>query len=130
MTSKAKAVVLRLALVSLIAGAACTASFAQVEAPVVGTAGAIIVKTITHHGPSKYVKFQGTVMTATIVAITVRSKANPLAIQTFSLSDKVSAKMQRIIDKGGYQYGDKVTIYYDPADHKAMKIKGKPSKPI
>ena len=23
--------------------------------------------------------------------------------------------MQQIIDKGGYQYGDKVTVYYDPA---------------
>jgi len=38
--------------------------------------------------------------------------------------------MQKIIDKGGYQYGDKVTVYYDPATRKAMKIKGKPSKSL
>jgi hypothetical protein len=38
--------------------------------------------------------------------------------------------MQQIVDKGGYQYGDKVTIFYDPATMKAMDIKGKPSKPI
>jgi len=38
--------------------------------------------------------------------------------------------MQQIIDKGGYQYGDKVTILYEPATLRAMKIKGKPSKPL
>jgi ribosomal protein L21E len=38
--------------------------------------------------------------------------------------------MQQIVDKGGYQYGDKVTILYDPTTQKAMKIKGKPSKPV
>jgi hypothetical protein len=38
--------------------------------------------------------------------------------------------MQQIVDKGGYQYGDKVTILYDPASQKALKIKGKPSKAI
>jgi hypothetical protein len=38
--------------------------------------------------------------------------------------------MQQIVDKGGYQYGDKVTVYYDPATMKAAKFKGKPSKPI
>lgn len=130
MTSKAKLVGIRLALVSLIAGAACVASLAQVPVPVVDTAGAIVVKAVTHRNPSKFAKFEGTVMNATIVAITVRGKADPLSIQTFSLSEKVSEKMQRIIDKGGYQYGDKVTVYYDPANRKAMKIKGKPSKPI
>ena len=38
--------------------------------------------------------------------------------------------MQQIVDKGGYQYGDKVTIMYDPANLQAIKIKGKPSKPV
>jgi hypothetical protein len=37
--------------------------------------------------------------------------------------------MQKIVDKGGYQYGDKVTIYYNPSTMQAMKVKGKPSKP-
>jgi len=41
-----------------------------------------------------------------------------------------AAKMQQIIDKGGYQWGDKVTVYYDPATLKAKKFKGKPSKPV
>jgi hypothetical protein len=38
--------------------------------------------------------------------------------------------MQKIIDKGGYQYGDKVTVYYDPTTHQAVRVKGKASKPI
>jgi len=53
-----------------------------------------------------------------------------LALQTFSLGEKASAKMQQIIDKGGYQYGDKITVYYDPQSLKAVKFKGKPSRPI
>jgi hypothetical protein len=95
----------------------------------VNTAVPIVVKAIKPK-PSKWAKFQGTVMHANIAQITARAKGNDLGIQTFPLSEKVSAKMQQIIDKGGYQYGDKVTIFYDPATMQAMNIKGKPSKPI
>jgi hypothetical protein len=69
-------------------------------------------------------------MNANTVQITVRAKDNELSIQTFALSPEASAKMQQLIDKGGYQYGDKVTIFYDPDTNKALKIKGKPSKAI
>ena len=75
-------------------------------------------------------KFEGFVMNANNAQITVRAKGNDLGIRTFPLSQVESAKMQKVIDKGGYQYGDKVTIYYDPATSTAMKIKGKPSKAI
>ena len=75
-------------------------------------------------------KFEGFVMNANNAQITVRAKGNDLAIRTFSLSEAASAKMQKIVDKGGYQYGDKVTVYYEPATSKAIKFKGKPSKPI
>jgi hypothetical protein len=74
--------------------------------------------------------FKGTVMHADIAAITVRGMENELAIRTFPLSRAVSEKMQQIIDRGGYQYGDKVTIVYDPATQSALKIKGKPSKAL
>ncbi len=75
-------------------------------------------------------KFEGFVMHANNAQITVRAKGNDLAIRTFPLSEDASAKMQKIIDKGGYQYGDKVTVFYEPATSKAIKFKGKPSKPI
>jgi hypothetical protein len=75
-------------------------------------------------------KFEGFVMNANNAQITVRAKGNDMAIRTFPLSQNASTKMQQIIDKGGYQYGDKVTVYYDPATEQAIKFKGKPSKPI
>jgi hypothetical protein len=75
-------------------------------------------------------KFEGFVMHANNAQITVRAKGNDMAIRTFPLSEAASAKMQKIVDKGGYQYGDKVTVFYEPATSKAIKFKGKPSKPI
>jgi hypothetical protein len=75
-------------------------------------------------------KFQGFVMNANNAQITLRAKGSDLTIRTFPLSEVASAKMQKIVEKGGYQYGDKVTVFYDPATSKAIKFKGKPSKPI
>ena len=78
--------------------------------------------------PTGLAKFEGTVLLANSVQITVKAMGNDLAIQTFPLSEVASAKMQQIIDKGGYQYGDKVTVFFDPESKKALKVKGKPSK--
>jgi len=69
-------------------------------------------------------------MHANTSQFTVRAKGNDLGIQTFALNENVSAQMQKIIDKGGYQYGDKITVYYDPQSKQAVKIKGKPSKAL
>ena len=116
----------------LLAGFCCLPAAAQdpvVTPIVVDTAVPIIINAVKPK-PSRWAKFEGTVMHANIAQITARAKGNDLGIQTFPLSEKVSAKMQQIVDKGGYQYGDKVTIFYDPATMKAMDIKGKPSKPI
>src|SRR5579862_3552941 len=55
-------------------------------------------------------KFQGFVMHANTAQITVRAKGNDLGVRTFPLSAAAAAKMQQIVDKGGFQYGDKVTI--------------------
>jgi hypothetical protein len=79
---------------------------------------------------SQYEKFQGTVMHANNVQITVRGIENELAIRTFPLSREAADKMEQIINRGGYQYGDKVTITYDPVTQQAVKIKGKPSRPL
>jgi hypothetical protein len=98
---------------------------------IVDTAATIIVNTIKPKPKATgQVKFEGYVQNANIAQITVRAKGNDLSIQTFPLSEAAAAKMQQIIDKGGYQWGDKVTIYYDPATVKAIKVKGKPSKPV
>ena len=75
-------------------------------------------------------KFEGTVMHANVAQLTVRAKGNDMTIETFALSQPVATKMQQLIEKGGYQYGDKVTVYYDAQSREAVKIKGKPSRPL
>ena len=75
-------------------------------------------------------KFEGYVMNANVAQITVKAKGNDMAIQTFPLGESASAKMLQIIEKGGYQYGDKVKIEYDPQSMKVVKFKGKPSKSL
>jgi hypothetical protein len=113
----------------------CSLVAAQGPVPVVApvvvdTAVPIIVKAVRPKSNDGLAKFEGFVMHANIAEITVRSKHNELSIQSFSLSEAATAKMQKIVDKGGYQYGDKVTIFYDPANLKAVKFKGKPSRPL
>ena len=96
---------------------------------VVDTAVPIIVNAVKPK-PTGLSKFEGYVMNANIAQITVRAKGNDMAIQTFALSPEAAATMQAIVDKGGYQYGDKVTLLYDPANLQVIKLKGKPSKTL
>ena len=80
--------------------------------------------------PTGLAKFEGTITHANSVQITVRAMGNDLSIQTFPLGETASVKMQQIIDKGGYQYGDKVKLEYDPQSMRVVKFKGKPSKSL
>lgn len=115
-----------------LAGMFCVSTRAQVPVivPIVADTAVPIVVNAVKPKPSGLAKFQGSVMNANRAQITVRAKGNDLGIQTFSLSQEASDKMQQIIDKGGYQYGDKVTVLYDPNTLKAVKVKGKPSRPL
>jgi hypothetical protein len=98
---------------------------------VVDTAAPIVVNALKPKPKTTGMgKFEGYVMHANIAQITVRAKGSDMSLQTFALSEQVATQMQTIVDKGGYQYGDKVTVYYDPTSLKALKIKGKPSKAI
>jgi hypothetical protein len=123
---------IRSALAAGLIALAGTAANAQVPAsvaiPVVETAVPIVVATLKPNKGPQAPKFEGTVINATVAQITVRAKGNDMAIQTFPLAPDASAKMLQIIDKGGYQYGDKVTVFFDPETKKALKVKGKPSK--
>jgi len=116
----------------LLAGVCCPPALAQVPvvAPIVVDTAVPIIVSAVKPKPSGLAKFEGFVMHANVAQITVRAKGNDLAIRTFALSDRAATKMQQIVDKGGYQYGDKVTVFYDPSSEKAVKIKGKPSKPL
>ena len=120
--------------VVFMAGLWCSPVAAQTPVPIIvpivlDTAVPIVVNAIKPK-PTGLGKFEGFVMHANVAQITVRAKGNDMGIQTFSLSEAAAAKMQQIIDKGGYQFGDKVTILYEPTSLKAVKIKGKPSRPL
>lgn len=94
-------------------------------------AAPIITKVITpKHKNTGLEKFQGYFLNGNIAQVTLKAKGNDMAIQTFPLAEKASAKMQTIMDKGGYQYGDKITVYYNPQTRQALKFKGKPSRPL
>jgi len=127
-----QSVLLRGALAAGLMALAVVAASAQVPAsvavPVIETAVPIVVGTLKPNKGPQPPKFEGTVINATVAQITVRAKGNDMAIQTFPLAPDASAKMLQIIDKGGYQYGDKVTVFFDPDSKKALKVKGKPSK--
>jgi len=70
------------------------------------------------------------VLNMTVTAIQVRSLTNPAEIHTFAYSEQLRDPMLALLDRGGYQYGDQVEIEYDPKTQTALKIKGKPSRPI
>ena len=78
----------------------------------------------------RLVKFKAEVLHANNIQITVRDRGNGLIVRTFRYTEKVRDAMQKIIDRGGYQHGDKVEIHYAPGSDVAVKIKGKPSKPL
>jgi hypothetical protein len=62
-------------------------------------------------------------------SIQVRSVENMREIHTFAYSDDIRDDMQNLFNQGGFQYGDKVKIWYQPGAEIALRIKGKPSKP-
>ena len=134
MKRSVKVAVFGLPLMIAAAGVSSSPTAAQVPVIVpivVDTAVPIIIDAVKPKPkPTGIDKFEGFVMHANNAQITVRAKGNDMAIRTFPLSEEASVKMQKIVDQGGYQYGDKVTILYEPATSKAVQVKGKPSKPI
>lgn len=129
-----KPALIRAAVAAGVVVLAAGAANAQMPPPIVlDTAVPIIVNTVAaavHKNGPQAPKFEGTFVNATTVQITVRAKGNENALQTFPLTPEASAKMLDIINKGGYQYGDKVTVILDSEAKKAVGFKGKPSKPI
>lgn len=117
---------------ALLLLAACAVWVAAVPASAqVTTAPAIKIKAKgvrTQEAKPAKTRFEVLHMMST--GIQVRSLENGLEIHTFVYSDQIRDAMLKMIDQGGYQYGDKVEIQYKPGTDVALKIKGKPSKPI
>ncbi len=75
-------------------------------------------------------RFQGEVLHADAISMMVRDRKDPRFIRTFTYSLKVKQQMDKVLARGGYQYGDKVEIRYQAGEDVALAIKGRPSKPI
>lgn len=77
----------------------------------------------------RLLEFKGTVMTFNTASITVRSERNMREVQSFTYSPKLHDKAVALMQKGGYQNGDKVTVKFAEGTTVAEEISGKPSKP-
>ena len=77
----------------------------------------------------KVIKTHFVVLHMLYQSLQVRSLVDMREIHTFTYSPQIRGKMQNIINAGGYQYGDKVVVWYRRGEDVAFRIKGKPSKP-
>jgi hypothetical protein len=117
----------KFALLLLAVGAAWAAS---APAPAQEVTRPVIPIKPLHPPNEKPVKSRFQVLRMMTTAIQVQSVADEREIHTFAYSDQIRDQMRNLLDQGGYQYGDKVVIEYRPGTEVALKIKGKPSKPI
>jgi len=77
----------------------------------------------------KTIKTRFEVLRMMYQSIQVRSLADMREIHTFTFAPEIRGQMEKILNQGGYQYGDKVVVWYQPGANVALKIKGKPSRP-
>jgi hypothetical protein len=78
---------------------------------------------------AKPVEARFEVLHMTFNFIQVRKADNMREIHTFAYSDRIRDDMQTLFNNGGYQYGDKVKIVYQPGAEIALRIRGRHSKP-
>jgi hypothetical protein len=112
----------------LVAGLA-VASRAAVDARPAAQQTPVSTVQIRHPKP---VNFNGTVINQTSTFLTVQSSdPNHLnEVRTFTFTKDLQPRMQKILDHGGYQHGDKVVVKCLPGSRIALSIHGKPSKPV
>jgi hypothetical protein len=60
----------------------------------------------------------------------VRERNNGMMVHTFTYTPELQAAMQKLMNQGGYQYGDKVQILYQQGQSVALRLRGKPSKAL
>jgi len=119
----------------LIAALAVAAAPAGAQTGAAHVSAPIIVHRASPVSPNPSKSHSGTWMKVEFLhadnnSMVVSEQGNERMIHTFTYSPEVKAKMQQIINSGGYQYGDKIKIRYIPGTTVALKIHGKPSKPV
>jgi hypothetical protein len=90
------------------------------------TASPVMVKEV----PAKPIWLKAQVIHFDSNSIVVREEADERMIHSFTYSPKVQGQIQKALNKGGYQSGDKVKIRFQKGQTVALAIHGKPSKPL
>ncbi len=111
-----------------VAAAAAAAAAANVVAPVVVKVVDAVTRKKEIPEGSNWLKAE--VVHADSHTIIVREQKNGMAIHTFNFAPELQDKMQAMLDRGGFQYGDKISILYMPGQTVALRIHGRPSKPL
>jgi hypothetical protein len=116
----------------VFAAVAVSVAPVQAQGPITAAevAAPIVIHVLT---PKKTTTASGNWMKAEVLhadgnSIVVSEDGNERVMHTFTYNDSVKTKMRKIVDNGGYQYGDKIKIKYTPGTTVALKIHGKPSK--
>jgi hypothetical protein len=78
--------------------------------------------------PQKIIKARFEVLHMMYQSIQVRSVSDMREIHTFTYAPAIRDDMQSVFNAGGYQYGDKVEVWYKRGEDVALKIKGKASR--
>jgi len=118
---------------ALAAALVLSATPTRAQAPGPLIAAPIIVKAIDtiaskRNANTKGEWLKGEVIHADAQSIIVSEPDNERMIHTFTISPTLKDQMQTIVDRGGYQYGDKVKILHEHGQTVALRISGKPSK--
>lgn len=108
-----------------VAGVAIPSAHAQVT-----ESKPVTVKIKTVKPPKSHLDtFKGVVLHMDAQSIMVRDANNTAVVKTFSYTPELSKKLKSLIDRGGYQYGDRVRVKYKSGETVAQNISGKASKP-
>lgn len=78
---------------------------------------------------AKPVWLNAEVLHADANSMVVREVGNERDIRTFTYAPKAQGQIQKVLDNGGYQHGDRIKIRYLQGSSVALSIGGKPSKP-
>lgn len=108
--------------------AAAAAAAASVVAPVITRVYDVVTRRQPTPEGSEWLKAE--VVHADAVTLIVRERENGYAVHTFNFSPELQPKMQAMLDKGGFQYGDRVSILFMPGQTVALRVHGKPSKSL
>ena len=115
----------KLFLASLVIAAGTALAAAPVRAQMSDTPPVVVKQT-----PAKKVWLNAQVIHADNNSIMVHDVKNSLLIYTFTYAPSLRDKMQKILDSGGYQSGDRVRILYEQGATQAIDVRGRPSKPL